>query len=123
MTECSPCSDDRILDLSMEHNVQIEGALENSNIIQPEYQDNSSDNTLESEEDMVEPPSPIMKRDMRIPAIWPRSDAALPRTPARGQCVIKSKLEPIFEISGVDLKGKLVQVLNFSETKDKKCQL
>ena len=33
------------------------------------------------------------------------------------------KLEPIFEISGVDLKGKLVQVLDFSGTKDKKSQL
>ena len=33
------------------------------------------------------------------------------------------KLEPIFEMSNINLKGKLVQIINFSGADDRKTQL
>ena len=91
-------------------------------MIEEEDQDDISDNSLESEEDIVEPPSPIFKRDVRVPAVRPTVDSTLPQTPTTRQSFIKPNLDSIFDISSVDLKGKLVQIIDISGD-DRKSQV
>ena len=122
LSGCCPGTDERILDQSGGNEVQSTSLLENYAITDQEDHGDTSDNSLESEEENIEPPSPIFKRDMRVPAVWPRIDSSLSRTPTR-QSVIKPNLDSIFEISNVDLKGKLVQIIDFSGANDNKSQL
>ena len=92
-------------------------------MIEEEDREDISDNSLESEEEFVEPLSPIFKSDVRVPAVRPTVDSTLPQTPTTRQSFIKPNLDSIFDISSVDLKGKLVQIIDISGANDKKSQL
>ena len=122
LTECSLTTDDRNLDQSGPYDVLNNSLFKDYAIIEEEDQDDISDNSLESEEDIVEPPSPIFKRDVRVPAVRPTVDSTLPQTPTTRQSVIKPNLDSIFDISSVDLKGKLVQIIDISGD-DRKSQV
>ena len=108
---------ERILD-------QSEAFIQNSEIDQLNLSlDDIFDNTLESDEELIEPPSPIFKRNTNNPVTWPLVQNTAPTTPTRGPQILMPKLEPIFEMSNIDLKGKLVQIINFSGADDRKTQL
>ena len=71
--------------------------------------------------DYVAPPSPILRRDSNKPVVWYDSKSNdNKKTPPRRTILTKPRLEPIFELRGVNLESKLVQVINFSGTENKK---
>ena len=110
---------DRIVD--MREDIELEEGVFEENVSEENLLDLNMTPYEETDDDDVAPPSPILRRDSNKPVVWYDSNSndnkkILPKR----TMISKPRLEPIFELQGVSLEYKLVQVINFSGTDSKK---
>ena len=110
---------DQIVD--MREDIEMEEGVFEENVSEENLLDLNVTPYEETDEDDVVPPSPILRRDSNKPVVWYDSKSNdYKKTPPRRTILTKPRLEPIFELRGVNLESKLVQVINFSGTENKK---